>query len=475
MAETPSAPTPPPAGPNALRPPPIPAPPPRAPRTFGATLKLIVIGGLVVALLVPLALIGSLVHERLGRRDEAVREITATWGQEQIVAGPVLIVPYRQRVKSWKEQVVNGRPERVEAIDTVVARAYFLPETLTVDGSLNPSRRHRGIYEAVVYDGTIRLDARFAPPSFEEWKVAPEDILWEDAEVDLAVTDLRGTRQTLMLKTGDREVPMLPGCRIPGAGTGIRSRLTPAGALDAPFDARIELTLNGSRSIRLAPLGRDNDVTLKSTWPDPSFQGDFLPATRTVGPEGFEANWKVSYYGRKCPPQWTDAGRSEPAGVADSLFGVDLVSVVDTYRLVERSTKYGILFVALTFTAFFLFEVLATLRVHPLQYTLVGAALCLFYLALLSLSEIVPFGAAYTAGAAACTLLIALYAGKALRSGRRSLIVGAGLGATYGFLYVILRLQDLSLLAGTVGLFLALAAVMYATRNIDWYAQDGRR
>ena len=237
-----------------------------------------------------------------------------------------------------------------------------------------------------------------------------------------------------------------------------------------PFE--MHLTLNGSRSLRLAPAGVNNDVQLTSTWPDPSFQGGFLPTEREVGPNGFRARWQISYYGRSYPQRWTERNPLNAAGVDSSLFGVDLVPALDSYRYVERSIKYGMLFIALMFTAFFLFEILSAVRIHPFQYALVGIALCLFYLGLLALSEIFSFSIAYWAGAAAASLMIALYSAKALQSTGRAYLVAIGLALVYAFLFVILRLQDYSLLVGTAGLFLVLAIVMFVTRNVDWYARD---
>jgi inner membrane protein len=219
-------------------------------------------------------------------------------------------------------------------------------------------------------------------------------------------------------------------------------------------------------------VGVNNYVHLKSTWPDPSFQGDFSPSHRSVDAKGFDAVWKIPYYGRSYPQQWTDNEPLAKPGVASSLFGVDLIIALDSYRYVDRSIKYGILFITILFATFFLFEVVSKVQVHPFQYTLVGVALCLFYLALLALSEVVAFGAAYWIGAALSSLLISLYSAKALRSIGRAGIVALGLILVYGFLYVILMLQDYSLLVGTAGLFLVLAIVMYVTRNIDWYERD---
>ena len=443
-------------------------------KQHAVVLKMGAIAVLVLLLLIPLFLVRSILTERLARRNEAVQEITSTWGSAQSVFGPVLILPYQYREKVLKDQLVNGRLERVEVGEVMQARAFFLPTTLKAEGSLVPSRLHRGIYEAVVYDGIIRISGSFKRPSFEEWKIEPQQVLWDEAELAISVTDLRGAKQSLAIKLGDNLFPLQPGARMEGFAGGVFARIHGMGMAlqseDLPFE--MTLSMNGSHSLRLAPVGVNNDVSLSSAWPDPGFQGAFLPAERKVGPDGFQAHWQVSHYGRSYPQQWTDKSPVARDAVLSSMFGVALVSVVDSYRYVERSIKYGILLIALLFTAFFLFEILAGVRIHPFQYTLIGIALCLFYLVLLALSEVLSFSAAYWIGAAAATLMISLYSAKVLHGGRRAGLIAVGLPALYAFLFVILRLQDYSLLIGTAGLFLLLALVMYATRNIDWYVRD---
>jgi len=441
-------------------------------RRLSTVLKLAAIGFLMLVLLIPLAMVGEVLDERLQRRDAAVKEMTASWGREQVVVGPVLVVPYRYTQRSWKDQVVNGRTERVETVQPLTGRAYFLPAVLKADGRLDPSRLSRGIYESVVYRCTVTLKGHFARPAFDEWKVDAQDVLWDDAEITVAVSDLRGAGQALAVAIGGVRVPLKPGSRLDGFASGVHARLSGLKDLSGEVPFEIALTFNGSRSLRLAPLGTSTDVAMASTWPDPSFQGAFLPGRRDISAQGFTARWQVSEYGRSYPPQWTDTSAVAAATINASLFGVDLVPALDAYRYVERSIKYGVLVIVLVFAAFFLLEVLGNIRIHPFQYTLVGAALCLFYLGLLALSEVLSFDAAYWAGAAAATLLISLYCVKALGSRRRALAAAAGLGTVYGFLFVVLRLQDFSLLVGTAGLTLALALVMYLTRNIDWYARD---
>lgn len=453
--------------------------PPKISKSFlkqnSPVLKLLFIFVLVLLLLIPLGMVKSVLFERLTRRDQAIYEITSTWGKEQIVIGPVLVIPYRYYFKAWKEQVVLGKAEKTEIVDSAVAHAYFLPADVEIQGTLLPKKLYRGIYEAVVYNGNVKLSGTFLPPDFEKLKIKGKDVLWEDALVTFGITDLRGISEALTLKWGSRTFPLVPGSKLKDFASGVHALVAEVKTATKGVSFELDLTLNGSKGIRFSPVGMKNKVTLASSWPDPSFQGMFLPVERKITPNGFEAQWRMSYYGRNFPQQWTDQDegvRFKSDAVDNSLFGVVLISLVDSYRLVERSIKYGILFITLIFTAFFLFEVVAARRIHVIQYALVGGALCLFYLGLLSLSEFIGFPFAYLTGAVASTLMISLYTMKVLKSGRQTMIIAALLVIIYGFLYIILQMQDYSLLVGTIGLFIALAIVMYTTRNIDWYSRD---
>lgn len=431
---------------------------------------------LILLLLIPLGMIHSVLWERLERRNAAVEEMTSTWGREQNIIGPVLIVPYRYSFKSWKEKpTADGKLEKVEVVETAVARAYFLPTTLAINGDIQPTRLRRGIYQAVVYAGTLELAGQFARPNFAGWKIEEPNILWNDAVVAFAIPDLRGVKETLQLRWGESLLPLSPGSKLKGFSTGMFANVGNLPEHNATIPFKLNLTLNGSGGIHFAPVGDQNSVKLSSPWPDPSFRGAFLPSERTVTAEGFTANWQLSYYGRDYSQQWTDLDESaglNSTSATNSLFGVNFLAGIDAYRNVERAIKYGLLFFVLVFVAFFLFEILSALRIHPFQYALVGAALCLFYLGLLSLSEFIAFSLSYLTAATATTLLIWFYCAKVLKSGARTFIIVGLLAAIYGFLYIALQLQDYSLLFGTAGLFVVLGIVFSVTRNIDWYARD---
>ncbi|MBK9990103.1 MAG: cell envelope integrity protein CreD [Verrucomicrobia bacterium] len=447
-------------------------------KPFALSLKLGSILVLVLLLQIPLFMIRGLLDERCSRREAAVREITETWGRTQNIVGPILVVPYRTLRVLEKETAVNGHSVRTTEERMGTAYACFLPEELTVEGNIDPSKRHRGIYEAVVYTSHLKLSGRFAAPDLKPLGIAPDALQWNRAWISFGISDLRGTRETLKLAWDGQTLPLTPGTQIEGLRAGLHADLSATAnivAPNGPHTFSMELSLNGSGTLAFAPLAVQTSVRLKSPWADPSFTGAFLPTEREITPAGFNALWKVPYYGREYSQQWTclaNQAALDTDKIDPSCFGVDLVTPVDSYRSVERATKHGALFITLLFTAFFLFEVLASLRLHALHYLLVGAALCLFYLGLLSLSEFSAFGTAYLIAAASSTLLIGLYCRSILRSGTRSFLITAALSAIYGFLYFVLQMQDYSLLAGTAALFTVLAVVMYTTRKVDWSNQS---
>ncbi|MEY2560418.1 MAG: inner membrane protein [Verrucomicrobiota bacterium] len=457
-------------------PPPLPKSQPFFSRRNSTILKLLGVGGLILLLLIPLLMIGGVLSDRLARRNEAVIDITSSWGRDQQIIGPVLCIPYQHHGSVVRSVTLpDGRVESREVEETTIACAYFLPDTLEVVGDVQTQMLHRGIYDAAVFRGQVTLSGGFAAPDFAALKIDPKDILWQDAAVTLAVSDLRGTREGLVLDWAGTKRPLQPGSQLPGYTTGVTAPLGSTQPIVTANKFSIALDFNGSGGIFFAPFAMQNQVTLKSNWPDPGFRGAFLPTERSVRADGFDAKWKVSYYGRDYPQRWTSRSGNErfsTNSVTASLFGAQFLSVLDAYRYVERSIKYGVLFFVLVFTTFFLFEITARQKIHPLQYLMVGAALCLFYLALLSASEFIGFSLSYLIAAVAATGLITWYCSHFLGGGMRTLIIGGGLLGVYTFLYITLRQQDYALLMGTIALFILLAVVMYVTRKIDWYARD---
>lgn len=427
------------------------------------TTKLVAIGAMILFLLIPAAMIDSTVQERRGRRDGAVGEIHAAWSRRQVLSGPVLAVPVR---------VLTGHDKAGKPLYAHYD-ARFTPETLDVTGTARTQTRSRGIYKTAVYTADLALSGRFEAPDFSALNLggigAPE-VFWERARVAFGVSDLRGIKESASLEWGGKSVTLEPGhAGVQALGQGVEAAV-PADALRAgrSVSYRLPLALRGSEGLSFAPYGRTTTVAVESSWPSPSFFGSFLPDTRAVGKDGFKAAWKVLHINRPLPAAWVGDPRLE-----ESAFGVNLLIPVDHYGSVQRSTKYAVLFIFLTFLAFFLTEFSGERRLHPVQYLMIGCGLVLFYLLELSLSEHLPFGAAYLAASAAVVALLAAYA-KALFGAPVAAGVAAGASGLYAFLFVLLRAEDYALLLGSLGLLAALAAVMYATRRVDWYGVEAR-
>lgn len=426
--------------------------------------KMIVTGLLILALGIPLMMVRGLILERQHRRNTVVSEVAGTWGRAQTLGGPVLTVPY----------LVHSKDEK-GVVKTWTQLAHFLPETLKVDGRLLPELRRRGIFEVAVYRADLHASGAFLRPSFAEWGIPPQDILWNKAWLSIGVPDMRGIRRNVRLVWGSRMLQLSPGGGVSGLwSTGLRVPISGLG--QAPerqvYPFAFDLAVRGSQELKFLPFGKQNTVTLKSSWPDPSFSGGFLPESRNVSKSGFESTWSVPYFGRSYPQQWLETERERLApehAIADSAFGVDLYMPVDVYQQTERSVKYGMLFLVLTFLAFFLFEVFSPVSLHPMHYLLVGSALCLFYVLLLSISEHIPFGIAYAIASAGIIVLISGYSLAILRGRRRALAMSGMLVILYSYLYVLLQAEDYALLLGSLGLFVILALVMYLTRKVDWY------
>jgi inner membrane protein len=423
--------------------------------------RLVVMGIILVGLLLPLSLVEGIVSERTVRRDSVATDISSTWGGSQVLAGPMLTVPYECTI------VENDGKTR-----QVVGRATFLPDTLSIQGSLATDIRKRGLFTIVVYGAQLSLSGRFSPPDLSPVVRGSVRPLFNEASVNIGVADPRGVRRaTLNWNGSDRQLE--PGLADIGLATvGLHARVNlnePVTSGAIPFSMTIQL--NGSRDFRLVPAGNTTSATLSSPWPHPGFIGT-SPQERTVTDSGFKAIWDVSYFGRGFPRAWSDAGvdREKMRNQAGaSSFGVTLVQPVDIYQQAERSVKYAALFIVLTFMVFFLFEVVRARLLHPVQYVFVGFALCVFYLLLISLSEHFGFDWAYSAAAVAITALITSYSVFVLDGFKEGVVVGGCTGALYGFLYLLLRLEDAALLAGSLGLFAALAMVMLLTRRVNWY------
>jgi inner membrane protein len=431
--------------------------------------KAVFISIIALLLLIPLSWVQGLIEERQSRSHEARCEISKIWGHEQVITGPILNVPFRVPVDSLS---------RVQPRDVAVAR--FLPDDLQVTGTIRPEQRSYGIFDVIVYQVELQLSGSFASPSLDQ--IPEHDVLWHEASLALGIPDVRGISRAVALEWGNQTISFVPGSTAPRLFTsGIHAMVGDPRSSDSETESEdgaktfsCSLTLNGSRFLRLLPLARQTTVQLTSEWPFPSFSGSYLPSSRTVREDGFSARWDIPYFARSYPQSWLSQEESHELidTLHDSAFGVDLIVPVDLYRKAIRSVKYGLLFVGLTFLTFFLVELLASVRIHPFQYLLVGFALCLFYLLLLSLAEHLGFGVAYLLSTCLIVLLVTGYSLSVLGGLGRALLTAAILSGLYGFLWILLVGEDYSLLSGSFGLLAVLAAVMYLTRRLDWYSGE---
>jgi len=424
------------------------------------TVKLLFIGFLVLLLLIPMGMIESVIYERNHLYFTAKQDIMNAWGGEQTIGGPVLTLPYRVGYTDDKGI------ERVRQ-----SLAHFLPEQLNIRGQLDTETRYRGIYEVPVYTADLKLSGRFAPPDIARLGINPRDVDWDEAYLSVAIADARGVKNPMSLRSSMGDGIFEPGgVKVRGFDPQVVVPIAGLGKTAEPseFQFAFDLKLSGTEKLAFLPLGDHTEVLLTSPWPSPSFVGAYLPERRDIDAKGFSAEWKVLHLGRNYPGEWSD-GKVSAKRIANSAFGVNLFVPVSTYQKSTRAAKYAVLFIGLSFLAYFMFEVFGNLRLHPFQYLLVGFANCLFYLLLLSLSEHTSFGLAYAVSAAASTALVVGYSASILEKRSHVLAMLALLAGLYTFLYVILRAEQYAMLIGAVALFTILATIMYLTRRLDWY------
>lgn len=433
--------------------------------------KFLIILALVLALTIPLLMVYAVVKEREGYARRAAREIGQLWGGPQSVAGPFLVVPTEKDVRT--SVPVQGAPLGTFKTQVRTERrfAVFLPETLKIAPVIASETRRRGIFEVPVYRGRIAISGAFVAPDLRGLSKSVDRFVWSEAVLVTLMSDVRGIRETATLKIGDRApVKFKAGVGLAGLSTyGIHVPLQQDDAKSG-FSFAFTVALNGSSHLHFTPSGGDTSVEMRSDWPHPSFEGAFLPVKRTIKADGFTATWQVPRLAR---------GRGQVRHV-DELrqlarempFGVRLFQPVKFYSLAERALKYALGFVAIVFLTVFVMEVHARRRVHWIQYLFVGLALVVFYVLLVGTAEHIGFERGYLSAALATSLLIAVYSGLSLRSAVRGVLMWLVLAGIYGLIYLLLRLEDYALLVGSIGAFVLLAVVMFATRGINWSGDE---
>ena len=451
---------------------------PRAERSPGGKLAITILIGFLLS--IPLFSIYLLNWDRQTQSETASSSIVEGWGGPQTIAGPVLVVPYQAQTTETVEE--GGK--QVTKTSTVWKELVLSPETATLDTKISPERRKRSIYEAVVYETTLTGRAKFVMPSdLERIGVPVASLVFARAEIRFGLSDARGLFGTPpAVRIGGKALKLEPGHGLGATGGSgffawLDASALPTGPMVADFDYRFR----GSDSLTLAPRAGDTTWNVTSPWPSPSFQGGFLPTTRSVSDAGFKATYRVGNLalGQSLVnasddllPATTDrnhrnATYSPTAGIAS----INLVQPVDVYSQVNRATKYGFLFIGFTFLALLMFDVIGGVKVAAVEYLLVGVGLVLFFALLLAFAEVIGFTPAYILASAGIIGLITAYSAAVLKSWKRAGYIGGLLTALYAVLYILLSLEAYSLLIGSLMLFAALAGVMYVTRNLDWGAR----
>lgn len=422
------------------------------------TFKALVIGFLTIILLIPGIMIQDLIRERQDRSVETIEKINAKWSNAQTICGPVLTIPYTTTL--------------VDANNKTVLQEHTIsitPENLNIDTQLFPEERYYGIYKTILYKSEIDLSGNFDKINYQ--KTDNSTIHWEQAYLTIGVSDLRGITENISFTLDNKQYPVEAAGnydRLMGKILVVSLNNADTLLTGRPLHFNCKIKLNGSSNINFIPIGKTSKVHVAGTWKSPGFIGNFSPE-HTITENGFDANWSVLRFNRSIPETWID---NQVETFEDASFGVNLIDPVNHYQQNMRSAKYAFMFIALTFVVFFFVEILTKKRIHPIQYLLVGIALILFYSLLLSISEQINFGIAYLVASIATIGLITVYTHSIFKNKMQTGGLAAMLCMLYVFLYVVLQLEDIALLIGSVGLFIILGIIMFFSRKINWYKQE---
>jgi inner membrane protein len=413
-------------------------------------LKISVIGFIILLLLVPSGMIKDLMRERQTRWKEANEEVTGKWGEQQTIAPIVLTVPCIETI-----QTKDGKIQTTKYLN-------ILPDELNISGTIMPKKLKRGIFGILVYNSKFKVKGKFGRLQVPE-KYNDLELLWNKSFVTIGITDTRGINENVTITINGNTFVTMPGtsdCEL--FKTGVHATLSFNPEIDHSFEYSMDV--NGSGLFSLLPLGKVTKVKLVSDWPHPMFDGSYLPKNREVSDSGFVAEWSVLEHNRDFPQMWLGK-----ASIFHSALGVELIEAVDVYQKSMRAVKYSMLFIILTFLVFLFSELIINRKAHPIQYIMVGAALSIFFSLLIALSEHIHFNMAYLIASIVIISMITLFAKSVFQHTRVSAVVFLVLTILFSFLFVILQLSDYSLILGNIGLLIALAAIMYVSRKIDWY------
>ncbi len=426
---------------------------PKPNRSDRLLLKIIIIGLLSLLLLIPQQFIMRLISERYKTSSEAEREVSQLWSKPQRITGPVIRIP----AKSSNDNDV-----------------YLLPEMLQIKGDVKTETRHRSIFDVTVYTADLDINGNFIMPNLSAFADSVYDI--PKAEILIALNDFRGLTENITIKLDDKNYAMKSN-KDEEMGSVLCCRI-PLSIMQDGQQANysVKLPIKGSESLMFLPLGNSTEVQLTSDCTSPSFQGNFLPLTQTVSAQGFTATWKILSINRdfsQMVTRWNESGNGPRCvNMSENEFGVTMKVPVLQYQQTTRSVKYAYLFIFLTFATVFFLEYRRQTPIHPVQYLLIGIALLVFYTLLLSFSEHIPFLWSYLIAMLMTIVLITGYLAGILKIRKTAIMIGLMLLSLYVFMYVLLQLETYTLLVGSIGIFIILAALMYASQKVKWYKES---
>jgi inner membrane protein len=427
------------------------------------TVKLIFIAVLILVLLIPQALIDGLINERSGRQDQAIKIVSDQYCGQQLLQGPVLVIPYREQVAETDSQ---GKQHSREVTENL----FILPNELKYKGNVNTDTLHKGIYKVPVYNGTIKVSGNFIQADLSALSLSEDQLMPEKATLVFSISDLKGLKTNPQVRVAGQTLPVTPVAGESVFPNSLRAQINLKGLMNGQVPFEFDLDIKGSQQLSFLHLGKTTDVELTGNWPAPNFDGRFLPDLRKVSDKGFSARWRMLYYNRPFPQQWTRnvSLLTNSKKADDAIFGVKLMLTVDQYQQTTRTSKYAILIIMFTFVSLFLTEMIGKQKVHVFNYILIGAAMVIYYTLLLSFSEQLGYSWAYLIASVATVGLISIFLASILKNRKAAIIFSVILTLFYSFIYVIIQLEDLSLLIGSIALFIIVAALMYSSRKINW-------
>lgn len=430
---------------------------------FSSTIKAVIIGGLTLALLIPSIFVQNLIDERQNRNQEVLNDISNQWSGSQLINGPVLVIPYR----SFEKYVDTSKHVNVRE---TIGKLYVLPEHLNYKASTKSEKRHKGIFYAAVYNADINVNGDFGKIDLTGMQISPTQLLPERAYLLFGLSDTKGLKSLPEINIGGQKTTTRPAFNDTLFENTMQAAFNATGLLEKSGQFNYTLQIKGSNELRFLPLGKATTAEVSGNWTSPSFDGSVSADNHKVDTSGFTAKWHTLNLGQTFPQQWVNVdnifGNKEK--VSEASFGVKMIIPVDDYQKTMRTSKYAILIILLTFVALFLTEIITRTSIHTFNYLLVGAAMVVFYILLLSFAEQVGFNISYAIAAVATVGLISWFIASLLKNGKVAGLLTFILSVFYVFVFVIIQLEDLALLVGSVTLFAIIAILMYFSRKINW-------